>query len=134
MGKGGICSYLFSTPSENFSTFLTLSQTSPGFTCLQYKSLENAVGKGENARNKQFLLFPTMFSTRLENFLPFSSNLKLSSANSFSLEEFKICRMGKGLERLVSTHPNKDQTARSVKSNFGSTLFDEEMAFSNKIP
>ena len=29
--------------------------------------------------------FPTVFSTRLENFLPFSSNLKLSYTNSFSL-------------------------------------------------
>ena len=37
-----------------------------------------------------------MFSTRLENFLPFSSNSKLSSANSFSLEEFENCHWGKG--------------------------------------
>ena len=29
-------------------------------------------------------------STYLENFLPFSSNVKLPSANSFSLEESKI--------------------------------------------
>ena len=50
---------------------------------------ENTVGKGEIARNEQFLLFP-VFSTRLVNFLPFLSNLKLSSANSFSLEESKI--------------------------------------------
>ena len=64
--------------------------------CLQYKSLENTEGKGEIALNEQFLLFPTVFSTLLENFLPFSSNLKLSSANSFSLEEYKICRLGKG--------------------------------------
>ena len=29
------------------------------FTCLQYKSLKkNTVGKGEIARNEQFLLFP----------------------------------------------------------------------------
>ena len=28
------------------------------FTCLQYKSIENTVGKGEIARNEQFLLFP----------------------------------------------------------------------------
>ena len=47
--------------------------------------------KGEIAHNEQFLLFSTVFSTRLDNFLPFSSNLKLSSANSFSLEESKIC-------------------------------------------
>ena len=33
---------------------------------------------------------PTVFSTLWENFLPFSSNLELRSANSFSLEKFKI--------------------------------------------
>ena len=47
-------------------------------------------------RNEQFLLFPPVFSTHLENFLPSSSNLKLSSAYSFSLEESRICRLGKG--------------------------------------
>ena len=60
---------------SNFSscdTSLTLSQTSPGFYV--FKSFENTVGKGEIAHNEQFLLFP-VFSTRLENFLSFSSNL-----------------------------------------------------------
>ena len=33
-------------------------------TCLQYKSIENTVGKGEIARNERFLLFPSVFSTR----------------------------------------------------------------------
>ena len=40
--------------------------------------------------------FPTVFSTLLENFIPFLSNLKLLSANSLSLEESKSCRLGKG--------------------------------------
>ena len=31
------------------------------FRCLQYKSFETAVGKGEIARNEQFLLFPQCF-------------------------------------------------------------------------
>ena len=31
------------------------------FTCLKYKSFENTVGKGEIARNKQFLLFSHCF-------------------------------------------------------------------------
>ena len=66
------------------------------FTCLQYKSFENTVGKGEIACNGQSLLFPQLFSTCLENCLPFSSNLKLLAANSFSLEGNKICRLGKG--------------------------------------
>ena len=37
-----------------------------------------------------------MFSIRLDNFLPFSLNLKLSPANYFSLEESKICRLVMG--------------------------------------
>ena len=59
------------------------------------KSFENNVGKGDN-------LLPTIspfsigFPTLLDNSMPFSSNLKLSSANSFTLEESKICRLGKG--------------------------------------
>ena len=31
------------------------------FTCLQYKRFENTMGKGEIARNEQFLLFPVFF-------------------------------------------------------------------------
>ena len=68
--------------STDYIPSLTLSQTSLGFTFLQYKSFENAVGKGEIARNEQFLLFPLCFLPLLENFLLFSLNLKLSSANS----------------------------------------------------
>ena len=44
------------------------------------KPFENTVGKEEIAP------LPTVFSTCLDNFHPFSSNLKLSSANYFSLE------------------------------------------------
>ena len=45
---------------------LTLSQTSPGFSRVCSTSLfENTVGKGEIARNEQFLLFP-VFSTHLD--------------------------------------------------------------------
>ena len=62
------------------------------FTRLQYKSFENTVGKGEIARNEQFLLFPQYFLL----FPPFPSNSKLSPANSFGLKESKIWRLGKG--------------------------------------
>ena len=41
-----------------------------------------------------------MFSTHLDNFLPFSSNLKLSSANFFILEESKMCRLVMDLTTL----------------------------------
>ena len=43
-----------------------------------------------------FSPFPTVFSILSENFPPFSSKSKLSSANSFSLEKLKICCLGKG--------------------------------------
>ena len=65
------------------------------FTCLQYKSFENTVGKDKIACNEHFLLFP-LFSTHLENYLTFSTCMKLLSANSLSLEEPKISYLGKG--------------------------------------
>ena len=66
------------------------------FTCQLYKSFENTVGKEEIARHEQFLLFQQCFSILSESFPPFSSNLKLSPANFFGLEESKIYRLGKG--------------------------------------
>ena len=68
----------------------------PWFLCVHSTSFENTVGKGEIAHYEQFLLFPQCFLPILENFLPFSSNLKLSSANTPGLEESKICCLGKG--------------------------------------
>ena len=68
-------------------------------------------GKRRNCWWRAISPFPKVFSTRLDNFLPFSSNLKLSSAKSLSLEESKICRLvmgkrsgvcGKGLNCLCS--------------------------------
>ena len=44
--------------------------------------------------NFSFSHRPTVFSICLDNFLLLSSNSKLSSANSFSLEECKMCRLG----------------------------------------
>ena len=70
---------------------LTLSQTSPGF----YKSFENTMRKEKLLAMSNFPSL-TVFSTRLGNFLPFSSNFKLSSANSFGLEESEICCSEKG--------------------------------------
>ena len=52
-------------------------------------------GKRRNCLLRAISPFPTVFSTHLE-FLLFSLNLKLLSANSFSLEESKICCLGKG--------------------------------------
>ena len=66
------------------------------YTCLWNKFFEKTVGKGEIARNEQFLIFPQPFSIIFENLPQFSSNSNLSSANYFSLEESKKLCLGKG--------------------------------------
>ena len=58
--------------------------------CLQYKSFENTVGKGEIAGNEQFLLFHSIFYPFWELSAIFFTNIKLLSAKSFSLEDSKI--------------------------------------------
>ena len=75
--------------------WLTCSQTSPCFFMfLQDKSFENTVGKGEIARNEQFLLFPQCFYPS-RDFSPFSVNLELLPESCFIFGELKICRLGK---------------------------------------
>ena len=69
----GICSLLKSLPFSKHSLV---------FTCLQYVQVF--------CKHWEISPLSTMSSfTLLENFLPFSSNLKSSSANCFSLEGSK---------------------------------------------
>ena len=81
------------TQTDRFNPF----PNKPWFLCLQYKSFENTAGKEEIAHNEQFFLFQQCFLPVSKNVLPFPPNLKLSSENSFRLEESKICRLGKEL-------------------------------------
>ena len=53
-------------------TILNPFPNKPWFLRVCSRCLENTVGKGEITCNEQFLLFPTVFFTNLENFLPFS--------------------------------------------------------------
>ena len=66
--------------SSSVRTELALSQTSPVFTSLLFKSFENTVGKGEIAHHGQFHLLPVIF-TLLENFQSFSPYLTLSQTS-----------------------------------------------------
>ena len=76
------------------------------------------MGKGDIARN--------VFSTRLDNLLPLLSNLKLSSANSFSLEESKIYRPGMGKITFLSfgkglnniTHKEMKEKSNGLASKY----------------
>ena len=69
---------------------------------LVFVSSEYTVGKGEIAHNEQFLLFP-------QSFLPIwrTSNLKLWSANSFSLDLSEILLFGKGLNGVLLSKSRK---------------------------
>ena len=85
--------YILMTKSHSYQ--FTFFQTSPCFYVSALQVFFNTVRKGEIARHEQFLLFPQCFTILFGNSLPFLSNSKLSSADSFSLEEFKICCLGK---------------------------------------
>ena len=60
---------------SSFEMRLTLSQTSLDFYVSVVQAFENTEGKGEIARNKQFLLFPQCFLA-IWRTLSFSSNSK----------------------------------------------------------
>ena len=74
-------------------------------------------GKRKNCSQRAISPFPTVFSTQFKNFQPFSSDLKLSSANSFRLEESKICHLGKGYDwsLLKPFADNKINSAEKLK-------------------
>ena len=60
------------------------------------KALENTVGKGENAGNQHFLLFPQCFLLNQREIVSLAA-FNLSSANAFSLVTSKILSFGKEL-------------------------------------
>ena len=75
---------------------LTHSHTMTPFDAPEKQAFWKHCGKRRNCSLWAISPFPTVFSTRLDNFLPFLSYLILSSANSFSLEESKICHLVMG--------------------------------------
>ena len=58
------------------------------------RAFENIVGKGENAGNQHFLLFPQCFPKPIFNS---SFILILSYANAFNLDQSKMLSFGKDL-------------------------------------
>ena len=64
--------------------------------CLRYKSFENTVGKGEIARNKQFLLFPQCFLPFWITFCHFRQ-VRNCRLQTLSVWKSKICRLVMGV-------------------------------------
>ena len=61
---------------------------------LKKKALENTLGKGENAGNNHFLLFPQCFLLYHKEKSSFQQHLIMSSANAFNLVMSKILLFG----------------------------------------
>ena len=109
---------------------LTHSHTMTPFDAPGKQAFWKHCGKRRNCSLRAISPFPSAFSSRLDNFLPFSSNLKLSSANSLSLEESKICRlvMGYGLGGKLSFNPfpNKPWFLRVCSTSLSKTRWEKE--------
>ena len=69
---------------------LTHSHTMTPFDAPEKQAFWKHCGKRRNCSIRAISPFPTVFSTCLDNFLPFSSNLKLSSADSFQFGSLKF--------------------------------------------
>ena len=74
-------------------------------------TLENTVGKGENANNQHFLLFP-VFSTLSRREIITLAMFNLTSANAFNLVTSKLLSFGKGLTHSQTTDFRLIQTER----------------------
>ena len=99
------------------NSLLTLSQTSPGFYVAAVQVFRKHGGKRRNCLTEQSLLFPQCFLFIWMDLLPFSSNLKLSSAtlsvwkslkfvvwervNSFPKDKFKTIPNSKSLQTTI---------------------------------
>ena len=76
------------------------------------------MGKGENAGNQHFLLFPQCFSTLSKTNFNFSATSIFSSANAFNLVWPKILPFGKELTHYQTTNFRLFQTERVCRRQF----------------
>ena len=77
-------------------------QNKPWFLHVCSTSLLKTLWEKEKLLVTSNFSFSPVFSTHSEDFLPFSSNFKLSSANSFSLEVSKVNASIKDLHDLIT--------------------------------
>ena len=84
-----------------FGKGLILFSINTHFDASVTDSFENNVEKKEIACNKQFLIFPTMFSTQSDNCTPFVHIFDIIFSFAAELEEPEIGISGKG---LISSH------------------------------
>ena len=81
----------------------------------QQTAFENIVGKGEIARNEQFLLFPQCFLLNQIIVSPFVHIFDIISLFSAELEQAKVGILRKGLTDDKYNHCLKDEICYSIK-------------------
>ena len=87
---------------------LTLYYKIPTFNYLWKRTLENTVGKGENAGNQHFLLFPQCFLL-YQRAIVILATFNLLSANAFNFVSSEILLFGKGLKTIgQASHQTRD--------------------------
>ena len=94
VGAFKICHSAFSLAKYIvLSSVAELTLSAQVFTSVQYKSLENTVGRGE-------IVFHSVFSTHLDNFLQFFIKLKNVVYKLFQFGRVYNLTFGKGLKKL----------------------------------
>ena len=89
---------MFSTlPKPNFNSSYTFILSSAN--ALNLQTFENIVGKGKNAGNQHFLLYPQCFLLFLNQISIVQITFILSSANALNLDQSKILMFGKELRQ-----------------------------------
>ena len=83
---------------------LTLHHTILNFNDLGKKTFQNTVGKGKNAGNQHFLLFPQCFLPFSKANLNFSVKFSLLSVNAFNFDLYEILLFGKELNMYQTTN------------------------------
>ena len=95
----------------------------------QHTGFENIVGKGEIARNEQFLLFPQCFQLNQITVFPFVHIFDIISLFPIRMEEPKIYISGKGLngyESCFNPFPDKPWFLRVCSTSLLKTLWEKE--------
>ena len=91
---------------------------------LEKKTFENIVGKGENAVNQHFLLFPQCFLPVPKTNFNFSDTYILSSANAFNLDQSKNALFGK---------ESKAETLTLFYHGYSRLRFGEKIKFCSRV-
>ena len=77
---------------KGFAYSILFNSTTPSklLTTLNEKAFENIVGKGENANNQHFLIFPQCFLPFPKQAFVFLFKFIMSSANALNLDQSRI--------------------------------------------